>query len=84
MKRDINIALSQARLRCENGLQFVHQFYCQAISLSPSGKYSATQTDTHIRGKKKKKKKILEADNHATVAWCCICNVFIHAKCYNS
>lgn len=23
MNRDINIALSQARLRCENGLQFV-------------------------------------------------------------
>lgn len=34
MKRDINIALSQARLRCENGLQFVRQYCWQAISLS--------------------------------------------------
>lgn len=49
MKRDINIALSQARLRCENGLQFVRQYYCQA-----SGEFSTTQTDTHIQGKKKK------------------------------
>lgn len=55
MKSDINIALSQARLRCENGLQFVRQHYCQAISLSPLGKFSTTQTDTHIQGKKKKK-----------------------------
>ncbi len=52
-KADINIALSQARLRCENGLQFVRQKYCQAISLSPSGKLSATQTDTHTQGKRK-------------------------------
>lgn len=76
MKRDINIALSQARLSCENGLQFVHQYNCQAISLSPSGKYSIAQTGAHIHGKKKK---ILKADNEATLAWCCICNMFIHA-----
>ncbi len=77
MNRNINIALSQARLRCENGLQFVRQYYCQAISLSPSGKFSTTQTDTHIHGKKKKT--FLAADNQAAVAWCCICNVFFHA-----
>lgn len=75
MKRDINIALSQARLRCENGLQFVRQYHCQAISLSPSGKFFTTQTDTHIRGKKKKKT-FLAAYNQAAVAWCCMCNVF--------
>lgn len=57
MNRDINIALSQARLRCENGLQFVRQCYCQAISLSPSGKFSTTQTDSHIEGLKKKTNK---------------------------
>lgn len=53
MKRDINIALSHARLRCESGLQFVHQCHCQAISLSPTGKFSTTQTDTHLREKKR-------------------------------
>lgn len=78
MKRDINIALSQARLRCENGLQFVRQYHCQAIWLSPSGKFSTTQTHTHIQGEEKKKT-FLAADNHAAVAWCCICNVFFHA-----
>lgn len=56
MKSDINIALSQARLRCENGLQFVRQYYCRAISLSPSGEFSTTQTNTHIQENKRKKK----------------------------
>lgn len=87
MKKDINIALSQARLRCENGLQFVRQYYCQAISLSPSGKFSTTQTDTHIQREKERereKKTFLAADNEAADAWCCICNAFFHAQGYNS
>ena len=80
MKRDINIALSQARLRCENGLQFVRHDYCQAISLSPSGKFSTTQTHTHTHSYSgEEKKTFLAADNQAAVAWCCICNVFFHA-----
>lgn len=54
MKNDINIASSQARLRCENGLQVVSQYFCQAICLSPSGKFTTTQT-VILRERKKKK-----------------------------
>lgn len=51
MKNNINIAQSQARLQFENGLQFVHQYFCQAICLSPSGKLRTTQTLIFRKGK---------------------------------
>lgn len=71
MKRDINIALSQARLRCENGLQFVRQYYCQAISLSPSGKFSTTQTDTHIQQRKLFLRQIIKLHLHGAAFVMC-------------
>lgn len=35
MRRGINIAPGEARLRCENGLEFARRYYCQAISPVP-------------------------------------------------
>lgn len=53
MKNDINVAQSQARLEFENGLQFVRQYFCQVICLSPSGKLRTTQTVIFRKGKNK-------------------------------
>lgn len=60
MKREINIALSQAGLRCENGLQFVRQILLPTVvSYQPIPFWRIPHiTNRHLQsGKEKEKKK---------------------------
>lgn len=53
MKNDINIALSRARLRCENGLQFVSPVLLPNYLPVPFRRIFHN-TNSHTRGKKNK------------------------------